>query len=404
MSERTERVDALVDEAKALAGHIAAAQGRLAVLASQIVELMGHVGPGWGFRTPAHRLGFELGLVPAEARRLVTVAERVDELPELADAARTGKLSLTVAAAIAEVARPETVDDLLELNESATASQMQRICATHRNQSDPNPDPPPDFFRLRPSGQRWKIDGSLAATDGTLLQQALEAKRNQLFEQLGRPATTVEALMAMALGDAPDMGADRYLALIHIDADRHLADESGSARVVGGPELTDTEIDRLLEDCSTIAVISRQGRPAWISDRARTPPPWMRRLLRARHSTCAFPGCDTTGYLEAHHTTPYARQPTTAVDELVLLCWFHHHQLHETGGTVEALETGRFRFLDPHGNPIDPTRARPTTPAGPIEVLSPHPPRGPTTPSGDPLTHYALDTIHEHLLTRANSP
>ncbi len=404
MSERTERVDALVDEAKALAGHIAAAQGRLAVLASRIVELMETVGPGWGFRSPAHRLGFELGLVPAKARRLVTVAERVDELPQLGDAACAGQLNLTVAAAVAEVARPETIDTLLELNESATASQMQRICATHRSRPDPNPDPPPDFVSLRPDGRRWKITGSLAATHGAVLQRALDAKRNELFDQLGRPATTTEALMALALGDTPTMGADRYLALIHIDADRHRNGEGDAARVVGGPTLTDTEIDRLLEDCSTIAVISRQGRPVWVSDRARTPPPWMRRLLRARHHTCAFPGCDTTGYLEAHHTTPYTQRPHAGVDELVLLCWFHHHQLHQTGGTIEALGEGRFRFLDPHGNPIDPTTARASPPTGPIEDLLPHPPPGPTTPTGDTLTPYALDTIHDTLTARANSP
>ncbi len=48
MSERTDRL---------------AAQGRLAVLAGEMVALMGACGPGWGFRSPAHRLGFDLGLV-----------------------------------------------------------------------------------------------------------------------------------------------------------------------------------------------------------------------------------------------------------------------------------------------------------------------------------------------------
>jgi hypothetical protein len=39
----------------------------------------------------------------------------------------------------------------------------------------------------------------------------------------------------------------------------------------------------------------------------------------------------------------------TEPDNLVLLCWFHHHLLHEQHWSIEPLGGGHFNLNDPHG-------------------------------------------------------
>ncbi len=193
------------------------------------------------------------------------------------------------------MAEPDTVDALLELNHTATAAQMQRICARYRRVTD-DPEPGPDFFSLRADGQRWRVDGSLGAADGAVLQQSLRAKRDQLFHHTGQPASAVDALLA------PGPRRQR----------RHQG-APGSLPSGGHLQIRPPRLDLRLEP---------------------HPPGWMRRMLRARHPTCSFPGCQAAGYLEAHHTTHYEYRRDAGVDDLVLLCAFHHRQLHTHGGRV----------------------------------------------------------------------
>jgi hypothetical protein len=51
---------------------------------------------------------------------------------------------------------------------------------------------------------------------------------------------------------------------------------------------------------------------------------------------CTFPGCDRPpGWCEAHHAKlPYSIGKTTHLDEGVLVCPFHHHQVHDDGWSI----------------------------------------------------------------------
>jgi hypothetical protein len=56
-----------------------------------------------------------------------------------------------------------------------------------------------------------------------------------------------------------------------------------------------------------------------------------RRALMLRDQMCQFPGCARSRHLEAHHTIPWSRGGRTDLDDLVLLCRFHHLTVHEGG-------------------------------------------------------------------------
>ena len=85
----------------------------------------------------------------------------------------------------------------------------------------------------------------------------------------------------------------------------------------------------------------------------------LRKALEARDGGCRFPGCDLRARTHAHHITPWAEGGETAMNNLVLLCPFHHRAVHEGGWRVEMDECGTPRFLNPLRTPV------PVVPASP---------------------------------------
>jgi 5-methylcytosine-specific restriction endonuclease McrA len=53
-----------------------------------------------------------------------------------------------------------------------------------------------------------------------------------------------------------------------------------------------------------------------------------RRLLRARHRQCQFPGCHHAAEFDAHHVIPRSCGGATKLWNLVRLCRFHHRVVH----------------------------------------------------------------------------
>ena len=86
----------------------------------------------------------------------------------------------------------------------------------------------------------------------------------------------------------------------------------------------------------------------------------MRRALLARDRGCRFPGCASTHRLHGHHVRHWAQGGETSLDNLVLLCPFHHRLVHEGGFDVQRDGDGAFRFVSPQGWTV-----RPPPPPGP---------------------------------------
>ena len=77
-----------------------------------------------------------------------------------------------------------------------------------------------------------------------------------------------------------------------------------------------------------------------------------RRALRERDGRCVFPGCDIAeARCDAHHLVPFPEGPTR-LDNLVLLCQFHHRSVHDGGWRLWRDPTGQLRLEDPTGKPV----------------------------------------------------
>jgi hypothetical protein len=80
-------------------------------------------------------------------------------------------------------------------------------------------------------------------------------------------------------------------------------------------------------------------------------PAHLRRAVASRDSRCAFPGCDQPpAVCQVHHLVPRAEGGTTALENLVLLCTFHHLiAVHRWGWELTLHPDGKVTARGPDG-------------------------------------------------------
>ncbi|OZE13728.1 HNH endonuclease [Rhodococcus sp. 05-2255-3B1] len=109
-------------------------------------------------------------------------------------------------------------------------------------------------------------------------------------------------------------------------------------------------------DCLLTAIVMDEtGSPINLARTARTVTAKQRKALIARDHTCAFPGCGKpAAWTEAHHIRHWADGGPTDMNNLVLLCGFHHRLLHHSDWEVFIGTDGHPWFVPPAT--VDPYR------------------------------------------------
>jgi hypothetical protein len=87
-----------------------------------------------------------------------------------------------------------------------------------------------------------------------------------------------------------------------------------------------------------------------VGRQSRAIPTAIRRALWVRDGGCRFPGCANQRFVHGHHIHHWAHGGETALQNLALVCSFHHGLLHEGGFNVRRRpEDGELEWLDPRG-------------------------------------------------------
>jgi hypothetical protein len=155
-------------------------------------------------------------------------------------------------------------------------------------------------------------------------------------------ALMVETMLA---GDHPGSISrhERTLVMVHLDA------QSGEAHLHDGPSLEPDSARRVACDASVCGVLLKDLEVLGLGRTQRLPNRAQRRALMARDGGCRFPGCVERRYVEAHHVLHWIDGGPTDLANLVLLCWRHHHAVHE-GGYRMALAAGALTVWRPDGS------------------------------------------------------
>ena len=146
-----------------------------------------------------------------------------------------------------------------------------------------------------------------------------------------------------------------------------------------GPLLSAAERQYLSCDATCEVWFERSGQVIGAGRTTRTINRRLRRALEHRHPTCAVPGCGATRGLHAHHIQHWEDGGTTELDNLVLVCPYHH-RLHHSGGITITGPAPNITVTDSDGRQLHSSSlARP--PNRPPPDVAPY--RGPTGERAD---------------------
>jgi hypothetical protein len=341
-----ERLEVLFEELAELTGQRNAIDGRIVQIAAELErdELIGMTGA----RSMAALVAWKTGCSPANAATIAAIARRLEEFPRCAAAMREGRLSLDQVGVLATRAATGSDEHYAPLASVATVSQL-RTAVKLEPRPDAQPQPDAQSSITKTSDEQsctWKIKlpHVEAATFDAALQSHLDAlivqwKRDHDIDdhdtseasQGQRPPlpTTVDAFMSLIESGWDAEAArrphgQRTTVVVHLDVKDRVA------QLHLGPLLTDSERQYLSCDATCEVWFHRDGQPIGAGRTTRTVNARLRRALEHRHPTCAVPGCGATRGLHAHHIQHWEDGGETELDNLVLLCPYHH-RLHHRG-------------------------------------------------------------------------
>ena len=380
------RLDVLFDEVGELTGQRNAIDGRLA----QIFAEIDHDGlwGATGCRSIAALVAWKTGMAPRNAETMVAVAHRLEEFPRCAQGLHDGRVSLDQIGVIAERAGKGSDEHYAELVSIATVTQLRTAVKLEpRPQPDPTPEPQRSFTKIEGADSTtWRI--TLPRVEAAKFDAALQSHREAGIADWKRDHETGDGVR----DQAPPFPhtVDAFMSLIeagwdtevarrphgqHTTVIAHLDVEHPSASLHLGPLLSDEDRRYLLCDATCEVWVERHGRPIGAGRTTRTISRRLRRALEHRDQCCVVPGCGATRGLHAHHLRHWEDGGPTELDNLVLLCPYHH-RLHHRGGITLTGPAHRLRVTDEDGQPLHSgSLARPPTTPPPAVPPVPRPTR-----------------------------
>jgi Domain of unknown function (DUF222)/HNH endonuclease len=392
-----------------VARHLNAGSYRLLVLVREFDERLGWA--KWSFPNCAEWFAWRCGLSLSAAREKVRTAHALRDLPQISAAFRDGRLSYSKVRALTRAAQISDEGLLLAYALQATAAQVEERCRQIRNVAPESAEAAGRAWQGR-SLSVWRnvargtltLRAEVPIDEGELVTRALdravdadEAAGGPEFGSVTWQAQQADALISVAKaylggsavasahpaarsgGDAAvpadtaggsadgpatsvddakrsaDVSAtgagrpstaDHYQVVVHVD---HAA-LRGS---VGRSDLAIETVKRLTCDGSLVTVAEdERGTPLLVGRKHRTVGTQLKRALWARDRACSFPGCHRTRYVDAHHVRHWADGGNTSLENLMLLCSYHHRLLHEGGFRIGHAADGTAYFQRRDGRVI----------------------------------------------------
>jgi hypothetical protein len=329
-----------------------------------------------------HRVGI------GGAHRLVRVAKRVAAAPDvLGEAVADGRVNLdqadVVTYALARIPREVGVDvreqaaaALVELCAELDPDQLKQVGARILSLVAPDVADELDrkamereeaqarrerYFTLTPDGVGVRLSGRLTPEGAAVVRAAIDplcaptSHDGRSPEQRRADALVDVCKLALATTDLPDNGGDRPQVVVGMDFDV-VKQQLGIGMLDNGDRITPEAARRMACDAGLIPMIlSGAGVPLDVGRCRRLVTDPLRRALVARDRGCSFPGCDRDArWADAHHVVPWSHGGPTSVENTLLVCGFHHSELHRPDSwTVFIAPDGLPTYIPPtHIDPL----------------------------------------------------
>lgn len=363
-------------DAEALASRVHRLDRHISRLQRQLLDVLTSLedAEAWiddGAHDMAHWASMQLGISRWKAERWLAAGRALRTLPATADAFERGELGIDKVVELARFAAFDDEDGLVRWARGVSSGAIRRVGDLRARGGIAEDTVAAERdrwleYRYTDGGRRFRLDAELPSAAGAVVARTLDRLGDEIppmpdEEDLvgARRADALVALCSARIADDADQ--DRATVVVHAELDAVLDD--ANALIEDGPVIGGTTLRRLLCNARLQAVVEHpDGTVRAIGRLTREPAPWMMRQLRHRDGTCRFPGCDARRFTQAHHVEWWSRGGATDLDNLVLVCAFHHRLVHEHGWGLTRDGDGELTWVRPEDG-----RSR----AGPGDVRPP---------------------------------
>jgi hypothetical protein len=355
--ERAQRLDLLFRQRAAIEG--------------EIVVHLGEVDRAQEFRdegaTSTEAWAAErFGVSVPTARALTRVGEKASDLPHLMGSFCAGEVSLDKVRALAEVATPETDQELSSQAKEHSVRELADIARTTAERSRPKGSSGTEHDKrsLRFNDTFRTMTAQLPADSYAEAKACLEARARQVPTDGETPwdERLAHGFSDLIRSDVPDSSggagtpipASPHMVVVHVPLDA-LVDGSGD-----GTELAaELEHDGLIDTATVqkiacdaivaVAVDDDVGHTMFEGRARRNPTGAQRREVWRRDRNCRFPGCSHVTFTDVHHVVPWKPGGPTDLENLALLCRYHHGRVHAVGWSMTGNANGELTIVAPTG-------------------------------------------------------
>jgi len=323
------------------------------------------VATGDGSRSLSEWVSTRLDMSRDSAKSLVRTVRRTVDRSDLRDALASGEVSFDRVEALSKIS--EDVGLLSHLDVGGVYREASRRTRLTAEDEIKTAEANHLFLQYTLDATWARIQGGLDGLSASLVDKTLTEMADAQpdlpdgtpGDRSWRKATALVELCTSGGGeDAPPAQVT-----VFVDA-REASDSNGESGVMleAGPKVGVQALEAILCDATTeVTVNGADGIPMVYGRGARTAPPALKRaVIRRGGGVCEADGCNSRYRLEAHHETPWSQGGSTDPDDLIALCWFHHHiVIHQRGFQIyRHPDHGRLRFRRPR------PRAKPDDPPG----------------------------------------
>jgi len=292
----------------------------------------------------------------AAADRLC-VGEQLGNLPQVAEALSSGEIGYQASAVICHLSeqlgeKRDHIDEQDWIGFARRFSIKELRFLTYRAreawdaegfEKDSEEDYEQRYLHLSEMGHMYKLDAVLDPQGAEALRTAIEALSKPLgHDDLRTPKQRRADALVELVHHAMDKGTlpRRNGVRPHINVNTTIEGLKGevgasTSELQSGMPVSSKTVQRLACDGTLARILKADSVVVDVGRATRAVSPAQWRALKARHRTCAAPGCDRPiNWTSPHHVEFWARGGPNNLPNLLPLCYFHHRLVHEGGWQV----------------------------------------------------------------------
>ncbi len=308
-----------------------------------------------GCRSMVEWVSSRLDVSPSTARDLVLVAKAAD--PEVEALLASGEVGWERAVAMVRLRLAGATDDLIAQSFGLDLAGIARLTASLKR-IDSKTETEGYESRYLVIQKSWdqstlKYWGEAVGVDAETIEKALWARSDLLPDLPGvdRTQKLADAMSSICLDSLTGGSEGRAVTVAEVFIDAATTIPTGGELGVtlsSGSRVGPNTLAEVLCHGRIRTIVQEDGYPVGVTNLSEAIPPAIRaQVWRRDQGHCVIDACPSRYRLEPHHLKHRADGGTNHLDNLALICWFHHHvAIHQLGLTLDPTSPPhRRRFI-----------------------------------------------------------